>query len=78
MVVISLLSPCHLQPRTPLEPCEWLNKLLMDIWPNFIEPKLSFKFSSIVEVRIRLNRRFELLALSVTYCFYLCIFLSMF
>lgn len=58
IVVIYHLSPCHLQPRTPLEPCEWLNKLLMDIWPNFIEPKLSYKFSSIVEVRIRLNRRF--------------------
>lgn len=24
-----------------MEPCEWLNKLLMDIWPNYIEPKLN-------------------------------------
>lgn len=31
-------------PTTPLEPCEWLNKLLFAVWPNFIEPKLTQKF----------------------------------
>ncbi|THG16539.1 hypothetical protein TEA_011775 [Camellia sinensis var. sinensis] len=39
-----------IQPVTPLEPCEWLNKLLMEIWPNYIHPKLCTRFSSIVEV----------------------------
>ncbi|KAK1301656.1 hypothetical protein QJS10_CPB12g00356 [Acorus calamus] len=40
-------------PVTPLEPCEWLNKLLMEVWPNYMDPKLSKKFSSIVERRLR-------------------------
>lgn len=40
-------------PTTPLEHCEWLNKLLIEIWPNFISPKLSLKFSSIVEKRLK-------------------------
>ncbi|KAK1268168.1 hypothetical protein QJS04_geneDACA017663 [Acorus gramineus] len=40
-------------PVTPLEPCEWLNKLLMEVWPNYMDPKLSNKFSSIVERRLR-------------------------
>ena len=40
------------QPMTPLEHCEWLNKLLMEIWSNFMNPKLSLRFQSIVEVRI--------------------------
>ncbi|GMP84415.1 hypothetical protein CsSME_00037955 [Camellia sinensis var. sinensis] len=38
-----------IQPGTPLEHCEWLNKLSMEIWPNYIHPKLSTRFSSIVE-----------------------------
>jgi hypothetical protein len=37
---------------TPTEPCEWLNKLLLDIWPNYIESKLSKKFQSTVEVNV--------------------------
>ncbi|XP_024992068.1 extended synaptotagmin-1 [Cynara cardunculus var. scolymus] len=40
-------------PTTPLEHCEWLNKLLIEVWPNFISPKLSLKFSSIVEKRLK-------------------------
>ncbi|KAE9463915.1 hypothetical protein C3L33_04205, partial [Rhododendron williamsianum] len=40
----------HTAPVTPLEHCEWLNKLLMDIWPNYINPKLCLRFSSIVEL----------------------------
>ncbi|KAK2987529.1 hypothetical protein RJ640_030198 [Escallonia rubra] len=52
-------------PVTPLEQCEWLNKLLMEVWPNYINPKLSTKFSSIVEKRLkhrksRLIERIEL------------------
>lgn len=40
-----------MQPITALEHCEWLNKLLMEVWPYFINPKFSTRFSSIVEVR---------------------------
>ncbi|XP_052179915.1 synaptotagmin-5 [Diospyros lotus] len=40
-------------PVTPLEHCEWLNKLLMEIWPNYINPKLSMRFSSMVEKRLK-------------------------
>lgn len=39
-----------MQPTTPVEHCEWLNKLLIEAWPNYIGPKLSLRFSSIVEV----------------------------
>ncbi|KAH7851027.1 hypothetical protein Vadar_006275 [Vaccinium darrowii] len=38
---------------TPLEHCEWLNKLLMETWPNYISPKLSMRFASIVEKRLK-------------------------
>jgi len=37
-------------PTTPIEPCEWLNKLLLEVWPNYMEPKLSKRFQSTVEV----------------------------
>lgn len=40
-------------PITPIEHCEWLNKLLMEIWPNYLNPKLSLRFSSIVEKRLK-------------------------
>lgn len=40
-------------PTTPLEHCEWLNKLLIEVWPNYIDPKLSLRFSSIVERRLK-------------------------
>uniref|UniRef100_A0A5B6ZN48 Synaptotagmin-5-like n=1 Tax=Davidia involucrata TaxID=16924 RepID=A0A5B6ZN48_DAVIN len=40
-------------PITPLENCEWLNKMLMEVWPNYINPKLSKSFSSIVEKRLK-------------------------
>ncbi|KAJ7294164.1 hypothetical protein O6H91_Y274600 [Diphasiastrum complanatum] len=44
------------QPTTPIEPCEWLNKLLMYVWPNFLEPKLSKKMLSLVQKRIKEKR----------------------
>ncbi|KAE8663972.1 hypothetical protein F3Y22_tig00112857pilonHSYRG00079 [Hibiscus syriacus] len=41
-------------PLTPLEHCEWLNKLLMEIWSNYMNPRLSLRFESIVEERVEL------------------------
>ncbi|KAI9113972.1 hypothetical protein K1719_015223 [Acacia pycnantha] len=43
-------------PITPLEPCEWLNKLLTDIWFNYYNPKLSRRLSAIFEKRLRLRK----------------------
>ncbi|KAJ3694418.1 hypothetical protein LUZ60_009898 [Juncus effusus] len=43
-------------PVTPIEPCAWTNKLLMEVWPNFLEPKLSRKFFSTVERRLKYKR----------------------
>ncbi|KAK3225323.1 hypothetical protein Dsin_005185 [Dipteronia sinensis] len=40
-------------PITPLEHCEWLNKLLMEIWLCHISPKLSIRFSHMVEKRLK-------------------------
>ncbi|XP_016497884.1 uncharacterized protein LOC107816669 [Nicotiana tabacum] len=40
-------------PTTPLEQCEWLNKLLIEIWPTYMSPRLSLRFSSIVERRMK-------------------------
>ncbi|KAL6501625.1 MYF24 [Orobanche gracilis] len=34
---------------TPLEHCEWMNKLLLEVWSNYINPKLSLRFAYIVE-----------------------------
>ncbi|KAG2587215.1 hypothetical protein PVAP13_5NG125900 [Panicum virgatum] len=47
-------------PTTPIEPCEWLNKLLTEIWPNYMEPKLSRRFQSTVERRLK-NRKPKLI-----------------
>ncbi|KAH7856594.1 hypothetical protein Vadar_003301 [Vaccinium darrowii] len=63
----------HTAPVTPLEHCEWLNKLLMVMWPNYINPKLCLKFSSIVEKRLkhrkpRLIERIELQEFSLGSC----------
>ncbi|KAH7316026.1 hypothetical protein KP509_21G075600 [Ceratopteris richardii] len=44
------------QPLTPLEPCEWLNKLLMDVWANYMEPKLSYKFSSMMMKKLKAKK----------------------
>ncbi|KAH0975950.1 hypothetical protein GBA52_017849 [Prunus armeniaca] len=57
-------------PITPLEHCEWLNRLLIETWPNYMNPKLSIRFSSIVEKRLkhrksRLIERVELLEFSL-------------
>lgn len=38
---------------TPLEQCEWLNKLLLEIWENYIGQRLSLKLSYIVERRLK-------------------------
>ncbi|KAJ6795661.1 extended synaptotagmin-1 isoform X2 [Iris pallida] len=43
-------------PITPFEPCEWLNKLTMEVWPNFLEPKISRRFFSVVERRLKSRR----------------------
>ncbi|KAA8542711.1 hypothetical protein F0562_023790 [Nyssa sinensis] len=43
----------HTSPITPLEHCEWLNKMLMEVWPNYIKPKLSIRFSSILEKKLK-------------------------
>ncbi|EEF30229.1 extended synaptotagmin-1 [Ricinus communis] len=40
-------------PITPVEHCEWLNKLLLEVWLNYIHPKLSTRFSSMVEKRLK-------------------------
>ncbi|KAM7482995.1 hypothetical protein LguiB_007578 [Lonicera macranthoides] len=60
-------------PMTPLEHCEWLNKLLIEVWPKFMSPKLSIRFSSIVEKRLKhrkskLIERIELQAFSLGSC----------
>lgn len=60
----------HTSPITPLEHCEWLNKLLMEVWPNYLHPKLSRSFSSTVERRLkhrksRLFEKIELLEFSL-------------
>ncbi|KAL6626670.1 hypothetical protein ACP70R_030396 [Stipagrostis hirtigluma subsp. patula] len=47
-------------PTTPIEPCEWLNKLLIQVWPNYMEPKLSRRFQSTVERRLK-NRKPKLI-----------------
>ncbi|KAG7944615.1 hypothetical protein I3843_15G110900 [Carya illinoinensis] len=57
-------------PITALEHCEWLNKLLMEVWPYFINPKFSTRFSSIVEKRLKhqkskLIEKIELLEFSL-------------
>ncbi|KAI9088049.1 hypothetical protein K1719_030026 [Acacia pycnantha] len=46
----------NISPSTPLEHCEWLNKLLTEIWPNFLNPKLSTRLSDIVEKRLKLRK----------------------
>lgn len=44
-----------LQTTTPLEHCQWLNKLLSEIWLNYLNKKLSLRFASMVEVRFILT-----------------------
>ncbi|KAJ0962720.1 hypothetical protein J5N97_027842 [Dioscorea zingiberensis] len=60
-------------PTTPLEPCAWLNRLLMEVWPNFMEPRISKRFSSLVERRLKhrkpkLLERIELQEFSLGSC----------
>ncbi|XP_015966672.1 synaptotagmin-5 [Arachis duranensis] len=43
-------------PITPLEHCEWLNKLLTEIWSSHYNPKLSIRLSAIVEKRLKLRK----------------------
>ncbi|XP_028786874.1 extended synaptotagmin-1-like [Neltuma alba] len=60
-------------PITPLEPCEWLNKLLTEVWFNYYNPKLSRRLSAIFEKRLKLRKpglieRFELQEFSLGTC----------
>ncbi|KAH7658486.1 C2 domain-containing protein [Dioscorea alata] len=60
-------------PTTPLEPCAWLNKLSMEVWPNFMEPRISKRFSALVERRLKhrkpkLLERIELQEFSLGSC----------
>ncbi|KAL5748891.1 hypothetical protein ACOSQ2_026188 [Xanthoceras sorbifolium] len=57
-------------PITPLEHCEWLNKLLTEVWLCHISPKLSIRFSHMVEKRLKhrksmLIEKIELLEFSL-------------
>ncbi|KAJ1379535.1 Synaptotagmin-like mitochondrial-lipid-binding domain [Sesbania bispinosa] len=45
----------NVSPITPLEHCEWLNKLLTEIWSSYFNPKLSIRLSAIVEERVELQ-----------------------
>jgi hypothetical protein len=38
------------QPSTPVEPCEWLNKMLTNVWAYFMELKLVQKLLASVQV----------------------------
>lgn len=40
-------------PLTPLEPCEWLNKLVINLWPNYMEPRLSHKLAEILMNKLK-------------------------
>ncbi|KAJ1405713.1 Synaptotagmin-like mitochondrial-lipid-binding domain [Sesbania bispinosa] len=46
----------NVSPITPLEHCEWLNKLLTEIWSSYFNPKLSIRLSAIVEKRLKLRK----------------------
>lgn len=46
----------YTSPKTPLEPCEWINKLMTNLWPSFLEPKLSNMFSTIMMKRLKEKR----------------------
>ncbi|CAA7053104.1 unnamed protein product [Microthlaspi erraticum] len=41
---------------TPLEHCQWLNKLLSEIWLNYLNKKLSLTFASMVEKQLKQRR----------------------
>ncbi|XP_049934628.1 synaptotagmin-5 isoform X2 [Nymphaea colorata] len=43
-------------PTTPLESCQWLNKLLVQVWPNVVAPKLSKHFSAVLQKHIRIRK----------------------
>eukprot|EP00250_Pteridium_aquilinum_P010520 c19447_g1_i1 orf=1765-3852(+) len=46
----------YTSPKTPLEPCEWINKLMINLWPTYMEPKLSHMFSKIMMKRLKEKR----------------------
>ncbi|ESW24745.1 hypothetical protein PHAVU_004G156400 [Phaseolus vulgaris] len=46
----------NVSPITPLEHCEWLNKLLTEVWSNYFNAKFSIRLSAIVEKRIKLRK----------------------
>ncbi|XP_061357579.1 synaptotagmin-5-like isoform X2 [Gastrolobium bilobum] len=43
----------NVSPITPLEHCDWLNKLLTEVWSNYFNPKFSKRLSAIVEKRLK-------------------------
>ncbi|KAI4350900.1 hypothetical protein L6164_005305 [Bauhinia variegata] len=43
-------------PVTPLEHCQWLNKLLTEVWSSYFNPKLSSRLLAIVEKRLKLRK----------------------
>ncbi|GLU13003.1 hypothetical protein SLE2022_296530 [Rubroshorea leprosula] len=60
-------------PITPLEHCEWLNKLLMEVWQSYLSPSLALRFQSMVERRLKHNKsriveKIELLEFSLGSC----------
>ena len=59
MEIVMLILPL-LYLTTPIGPWEGLNKLLIEVWPNYMEPKLSRKFQSTVEVSFCLKLYFVL------------------
>ncbi|XP_021736336.1 synaptotagmin-5-like isoform X2 [Chenopodium quinoa] len=45
-----------ISPTTALEHCEWLNRLLLEVWPSYIHPRISSRFSYIVERRLKYKK----------------------
>ncbi|XP_021836703.1 synaptotagmin-5 isoform X2 [Spinacia oleracea] len=59
-------------PMTALEHCEWLNRLLLEVWPNYIHPKISSRFSYIVERRLKYKKPKLVVLLLQTWVFKGC------
>ncbi|KAI5061768.1 hypothetical protein GOP47_0024273 [Adiantum capillus-veneris] len=46
----------YTSPKTPLEPCEWVNKLLRSLWPGYMEQRLS-QMLSVTMMKILKEKR---------------------
>ncbi|KAG0567966.1 hypothetical protein KC19_7G175800 [Ceratodon purpureus] len=53
------------QPSTPVEPCEWLNKMLTNVWANFMEPKLVRKLLASVQKRLKEKKPRPIISMEV-------------